>query len=215
LNSMIASPAVVSDTFLAMYLSQISESGALIFAIRGEFEQTLLDSDVLDNPSAHRQSNSGLTLGSADDMDEGLRKAMAASMGDEDDEMKRVLAASLRDDVDVKRALDASLGDDDDMKKVLAESMSAVEKEEAGILRQAVEDSIDQLRGQQSGSSSRSQGIDEGGDDLERAIAMSYETGVPEKREREEGKELTQEEMRAKRIAAFGTPDRKGKGRAE
>jgi hypothetical protein len=32
---------------------------------------------------------------------------------------------------------------------------------------------------------------------------------------KEEKKELTQEEMRAKRLAALGAVDRKGKGRAE
>ena len=43
---------------------------------------------------------------------------------------------------------------------------------------------------------------------------MSYETGMSSE-EKKETKELKKEEMKAKRMAAFGTPDRKGKGRED
>lgn len=100
LNSLLSKPALISDTYLSLYLAQLKNEGYSIFVVFGELPACTADDIIQNNPIKSPIPSIGTTTSTIDD-DLELQTALKLSLSQdldrstEDDELQRALALSL------------------------------------------------------------------------------------------------------------------------
>ena len=215
LNSTLKTPAYVTETYLELLLTQITEQGYSIYIIRGNLPPSDADLYARENPIPAKEFvkfEKSETINLDDDMDEEMRKAIKESLKEGDDD-------------EVQKAIQLSLGQKSDLKgKQKRVKVSEDDDEIEKAIQASLMPNISNLGGESSDLQGSSKRLDKHNeeDDIQRAIEMSLGSNrlgessgeiqskainvrigpvIPPE---QTSQDLDLEEMRQKRLERFG-----------